>query len=106
MTTAKESTPDVLREAMAAYAAEMAMQAELRDSLADVPDAREYAYRMPAHLVEALMCAERRGTILVLPNQTIANRLKPLGLVDCGTLSRALTAFGMAVWKVLREEES
>lgn len=70
----------------------------LRQFLADVPDPREYAYRLPARLAELLMGATRKHSCLMV-SEDAAKVLRPFDLVGYGT--RFLTAFGSAVYREL-----
>ena len=72
----------------------------LRQYLADVPDPREYAYRLPSPYAELLMSARRNHSTLMV-TMSVAKELRPLGLVDYVTTN--LTAFGAAVYRELTE---
>ena len=72
----------------------------LRQYLADVPNPREYAYRLPSPYAELLMSARRKHSTLMV-TMAVAKDLRPLGLVDYVTTN--LTAFGAAVYRELTE---
>lgn len=103
MTRKRTKEPWAERQATALHAAEFSFRKELRDMIAVVPDPREYVYHMTDNMVEALLCAERRGSTLMLPKR-LAAYLRPYGLVDYA--SDFLTAFGAAVFRVLTEEHN
>lgn len=87
----------------ALHAAEHGWRKELRGLIADLPDPKEYAYRMPSDLAEALLCAMRgEAGCYYLPRE-IGRHLRDYGLCDYHTYG--LTAFGFAVWKVLKEAD-
>lgn len=92
------------REIADAKALKAAHDRELSALLADLPDPREYAYSMPAELAEALMCATRRQHGVWFLPRDIAPALRPFGLCDYPT--NALTAFGCAVLRELREQDA
>jgi len=84
-------------------AARRALDKDLRDSIAVLPNPREYAYRMPGDIAEALLCATRRGSAFYLP-RAVGLRLRDYGLCDCQTFG--LTVFGYAVYRELREMDA
>ena len=89
------------RMRMALKAAQHGWTQEMRDSIAVLPDPKDYIYCMTDAMVAALLCAQQSRSTMYLPPHA-ARILRPFGLCDYPT--NALTAFGYQVWKVLTED--